>query len=212
MASHQNSDEISKEVLASYIKAYNNYKDNDTDKTKEYNNKIIEYYKKNNDYNEMINYREDLINCLENDFEFDDAIIYCEECIELSELINDIVLANSYRLRAANHYARGAKYDIAAKHFEKLAIDNQTNEYNMNAILCYLKSNVMIAKEMLNTVRNKQPEFSVSNDYKFLSQVIEAIINLNMDIFMKAVTTYDNIKKLEPWQVTLLLHIKKIIM
>ena len=230
MASNQNPNETSNEVLDDYIKAYHDYKNNDTTKTiefegkiysckencialtKEYNDKIVYYYEKCNNYNEMLNYRKDFIDYLESWIQYNDAAMYCVECIKLSDLMNDNTLANLYRLRAANLFASGKKYDMAAKHFSELAMTTQKSEYYMNAILCHIKCDIAIANASFDAACIQHPPFSASNEYKFVSQVLEAITKSNLDMFMNTITTYDNIKKLGAWQTSLLLSIKACIM
>lgn len=54
-----------------------------------------------------------------------------------------------------------------------------------------------------------QPEFVKTREYVLLESLLQACESYNSDAFSDAVTEYDSLKQLAPWQTSILLAVKE---
>lgn len=120
-------------------------------------------------------------------------------------------------LKVAHLAALAEDYFKAAEIYEKVAKDSVGNKltkysvrgYLLNAALCKLAlGDVVDAKKSLDEYSLLSFEFSQSREFNFLSDIVDAVDNYDIDKFTKVVQEYNSISRLDPWHTKVLLKIK----
>jgi len=124
---------------------------------------------------------------------------------------------NGCLLKVAQFAAQLEDYDKACEIFEKIAkvsVDDNllkwgVKECLLKAGLCYLAKDIVAAHKALEQFQDLDYSFSSQRECKFLQDLINACDKMDSQEFTQVVGEFDNISKLDPWKVTILLRIKQ---
>jgi len=132
---------------------------------------------------------------------------------------NSPVLSNQCTLKVAHLCGELEQYEKAYNLFEKVAsnsIDNElakwsVKEYLLKAGLCHLanKANEGGFMTFLDTFDEIDGTFRDTREYKFLENLLTSTEEKNVDDFVKVISNYDSLTRLDPWKTKILLKIKK---
>eukprot|EP00052_Salpingoeca_macrocollata_P030566 m.320043 g.320043 ORF g.320043 m.320043 type:complete len:292 (+) comp23705_c0_seq1:130-1005(+) len=126
--------------------------------------------------------------------------------------------ANKAKLKVAHLSAQLENYEEAAELFEEAAlgmVDNHllkfnAKEYFLKAGLCRLAAgDVVAAKDAAERFTSSHPAFADTREQKFLSSIVEAVEEGDVDKFTAHVQRYDEITKLDAWMTAVLLKTKR---
>ncbi|XP_030634250.1 N-ethylmaleimide-sensitive factor attachment protein, beta a isoform X3 [Chanos chanos] len=127
--------------------------------------------------------------------------------------------ANKCLLKVGFYSAQLEQYQKAIEIFEQVATSTMDNpllkynakEYFFKASLCHFIVDELNAKLAIEKYEGMFPAFSDSRECKLLKKLLEAHEEQNSDAFTEAVKEFDSISRLDQWQTTMLLRIKKTI-
>lgn len=128
--------------------------------------------------------------------------------------------SNGCLLKAAQFKANLEKYSESISLFNKVAdrsLDNgllkwSVKEYYLNAGLCYLANNDLVGCQLaLDSFKDKDPSFHLQRECDFLEKLVKAVEQYNSESLTEAVNQFDCISPLDPWRVSLLLKIKRML-
>lgn len=124
----------------------------------------------------------------------------------------------SLLIKMADLYIRLKKYDKAAELYNKVAYeynnnntnDNGINEYLLNSLFCYLAcGDIVLTQKIMETYYSVFNPFSSSNEYIFIANVLDAIINKNRNDFGQTISKYSQKLKFRDWHYAVLLSTKQ---
>lgn len=134
---------------------------------------------------------------------------------------NSQTTANQCLLKVAHISAQLKDYKRAVTILEDVAnqsIDNNllkwsVKDYYFKATLCHMalgaKSNdIEVAKEALCKYEDSYPAFEQTREFKFLTALLDAFDEGDIDKFTDVIYEFDNISKLDDWKTTILFEIK----
>jgi alpha-soluble NSF attachment protein len=167
-------------------------------------------------------YHKDIAEICENDLSDNkQAAAHYERAAELYEgEPNSSSSVKPCLVKVAHFAAEGGDYVRGKELFEKLAaicLESRlgsygAKEYLLKAGLCTLaEGDVIAAKKALEKYMDMHPAFEREREFTLFSDVTTAVDNYDLELFMKTVTDYDSLTKIEPFVTTLLLKIKKMI-
>ncbi|KAK3563730.1 hypothetical protein QTP86_034454 [Hemibagrus guttatus] len=127
--------------------------------------------------------------------------------------------ANKCLLKVGFYCAQLEQYPKAIEIFEQVATSTMDNpllkynakEYFWKASLCHFIVDELNAKLAIEKYESMFPAFSDSRECKLLKKLLEAHEEQNNEAFTEAVKEFDSISRLDQWQTTMLLRIKKTI-
>uniref|UniRef100_A0AAR2J682 N-ethylmaleimide-sensitive factor attachment protein, beta a n=1 Tax=Pygocentrus nattereri TaxID=42514 RepID=A0AAR2J682_PYGNA len=127
--------------------------------------------------------------------------------------------ANKCLLKVGFYCAQLEQYPKAIEIFEQVATSTMDNpllkynakEYFWKASLCHFIVDELNAKLAIEKYESMFPAFSDSRECKLLKKLLEAHEEQNSEAFTEAVKEFDSISRLDQWQTTMLLRIKKTI-
>ncbi|KTG46574.1 hypothetical protein cypCar_00027605 [Cyprinus carpio] len=127
--------------------------------------------------------------------------------------------ANKCLLKVGSYSAQLEQYPKAIEIFEQVATSTMDNpllkynakEYFWKAALCHFIVDELNAKLAIEKYEGMFPAFSDSRECKLLKKLLEAHEEQNNEAFTEAVKEFDSISRLDQWQTTMLLRIKKTI-
>jgi alpha-soluble NSF attachment protein len=167
-------------------------------------------------------YHKDIAEICENDLSDNkQAAAHYERAAELYEgEPNSSSSVKPCLVKVAHFAAEDGDYARGKELFEKLAaicLESRlgsygAKEYLLKAGLCTLaEGDVIAAKKALEKYMDMHPAFEREREFTLFSDVTTAVDNYDLELFMKTVTDYDSLTKIEPFVTTLLLKIKKMI-
>jgi len=121
-------------------------------------------------------------------------------------------------LKVAYMSAEAKELDKAVAILEKVAqtcvgnnlLKFKVKDYCMDAGICRIGIGDLVAcKKALDTYVSWQPEFVKSREFILIDSLVIACEKYDSDAFSDAVTEYDSLKQLQPWQTTILLAVKE---
>ncbi|KAG1935890.1 N-ethylmaleimide-sensitive factor attachment protein, beta a [Siphateles boraxobius] len=127
--------------------------------------------------------------------------------------------ANKCLLKVGSYSAQLEQYPKAIEIYEQVATSTMDNpllkynakEYFWKAALCHFIVDELNAKLAIEKYEGMFPAFSDSRECKLLKKLLEAHEEQNSEAFTEAVKEFDSISRLDQWQTTMLLRIKKTI-
>uniref|UniRef100_A0AAY4CG75 Beta-soluble NSF attachment protein n=1 Tax=Denticeps clupeoides TaxID=299321 RepID=A0AAY4CG75_9TELE len=127
--------------------------------------------------------------------------------------------ANKCLLKVGFFSAQLEQYAKAIEIYEQVATNTMDNpllkynakEYFFKAALCHFIVDELNAKLAIEKYEGMFPAFSDSRECKLLKKLLEAHEEQNSEAFTEAVKEFDSISRLDQWQTTMLLRIKKTI-
>lgn len=127
-------------------------------------------------------------------------------------------LANKCRISSAHFAATLEQYSKAVKDFEdvaKASMDNHLTKYSVKeylykAGLCHLANGDSVAAKLsVQRYSDMDMTFPSTRECIFLTKITHAVDAGDMESFMNELTAYDQTLRLDTWQTTMLLRIKK---
>lgn len=145
----------------------------------------------------------------------DKAIHYYELAADHFKADNSIASANKCLVNVANHLALRRNYEKAIEIYEEIGkhcIESSLLKYCATnhfarAALCHLCIDLLNGELALKRYEEWFPAFGDSREFKLISKLISMIDMQDFDGFREAIRVYDNISRLEPWFVSILLVI-----
>jgi len=121
-------------------------------------------------------------------------------------------------LKVAYMAAEARELDKAVTLLEKVAqscVGNaltkfKVKDYCMDAGICRIGAGDLVAsKKALDMYLSWQPDMVKSREFILIDSLIDACEKYDGDAFSDAVTEYDSLKQLQPWQTSILLGVKE---
>ena len=86
----------------------------------------------------------------------------------------------------------------------------KVKDYCMDAGICRIGlGDIVACKKALDNYVSWQPEFVKTREYTLIDSLVVACEKYDGEMFSDAVTEYDSLKQLAPWQTTILLGVKE---
>lgn len=142
---------------------------------------------------------------LEKSIAFFELHDYSSDFIECCKIIGRINANNNNYLEAIEYFERIVNYCTGINNLKY-----QSYNYLTDAMLCHIASGDIVSAEYnLNKYINIDYSFSAKREFGLINDIITCYKEANTTQFTVAVKNYDDIQKLDPWRVSLLLTIKK---
>ncbi|XP_046876218.1 alpha-soluble NSF attachment protein-like isoform X1 [Hypomesus transpacificus] len=127
--------------------------------------------------------------------------------------------ANKCLLKVATYAAQLEQYQKAIEIYEQIgtyAMDSTllkygAKDYFFKAALCHFCVDMLNAKLSVQRYEEMFPAFSDSRECKLVKKLLDAFEEQDVDAFTDAVKDFDSIFRLDQWNTTMLLRIKKTI-
>uniref|UniRef100_A0A3P8Y9T5 N-ethylmaleimide-sensitive factor attachment protein, beta b n=1 Tax=Esox lucius TaxID=8010 RepID=A0A3P8Y9T5_ESOLU len=127
--------------------------------------------------------------------------------------------ANKCLLKVGAYAAQLEQYAKAIEIYEQVGSSTMDNpllkysakEYFFKASLCHFIVDELNAKLAVEKYEEMFPAFSDSRECKLLKKLLDAHEEQNSEAFTEAIKEFDSISRLDQWQTTMLLRIKKTI-
>ncbi|TMW60517.1 hypothetical protein Poli38472_000559 [Pythium oligandrum] len=129
--------------------------------------------------------------------------------------------ANNMLLKVAQFSAQLERFDAAMEIYESIAkssMESNLLKFNaknhlLNAGICALATKDLVLVQMKwQEYQEIDYTFADSREGKFLQAMVQAFEGFSSDAFADAVYQFDTISKIEPWKITILLHVKESIL
>ena len=147
----------------------------------------------------------------------DNAVDCLQTAADYYESENSSSRANTCLIKIADMQAKAENYDRAIEIYEQVArgaVDNtllkwSAKEHLFKAMICHFcKNDIVGAKRALDKYKDLDPMFSQQREAKLCEAIADAMEDLDVDSFTKAVGDYDSMTPLDPFKTTLLLRVK----
>jgi len=208
------------EATTSYINASKCYKKSSPMEAVNSLKQAIQFLIEKGKLNQAANHQKTIAEIYETDLmDVEKALEAYETAADWYSTENLPVLSNQCSLKVAHLSGELEQYEKAYNIFEKVAtnsIDNElakwsVKEYLLKAGLCHLanKKNETGFMNFLETFEEIDGTFRETREYKFLENVLNFSEEKNIDEFVKCISEYDSLTRLDPWKTKILLKIKK---
>ncbi|KAJ6250699.1 alpha-soluble nsf attachment protein [Anaeramoeba flamelloides] len=160
----------------------------------------------------------DIAEIYEKDDILEKAILYYEKASDLFQSENENSQANQCKLKIALYSAELGKYDKAILIYESIATESLGNnlskwsakEYFLKAGILHLcAGDVVSARKGYERYQELDLTFKSQTESIFLNNLISCYEVCDVMKFTKIVCNYDRSSKLDSWEVSMLLKIKK---
>uniref|UniRef100_A0A9J8C733 N-ethylmaleimide-sensitive factor attachment protein, alpha a n=1 Tax=Cyprinus carpio carpio TaxID=630221 RepID=A0A9J8C733_CYPCA len=146
------------------------------------------------------------------------AEIYESELLDIDK-VSGKCAANKCLLKVATYAAQMEQYQKATEIFEQIgtySMDTTLLRYGakdhfFKAALCHFCVDMLNCKLAVQKYEEMYPAFSDARECKLLKKLLDAHEEQNIDAYADAVREFDSITRLDQWQTTMLLRIKKTI-
>eukprot|EP01133_Synstelium_polycarpum_P014257 gene14257-16827_t len=208
------------DATMSYVSAIACYKKGNVSEAFTCLKAVVQYYTDEGQFSTAARYHKEAAEMYEAEADFDKAIGSYQVAADYYEGENQAVSAHQCLIKIAVFSAQLEHYEKAIEIYNRCAsasLDNnltqlRSKEYILSACLCYLASDDSVSAERaLQRYSNMLQSFSSSKEYSFISDVIQAIRDNNVDNFSNTVADYNSTNPLDTWRTTMLLRIKKTI-
>uniref|UniRef100_A0A3B4CGT4 N-ethylmaleimide-sensitive factor attachment protein, alpha a n=1 Tax=Pygocentrus nattereri TaxID=42514 RepID=A0A3B4CGT4_PYGNA len=150
------------------------------------------------------------------------AEIYESDLVDVdkvSEILGPALSANKCLLKVATYAAQLEQYQKAIEIYEQIgtySMDNTLLKYGakdhfFKAALCHFCVDMLNAKLAVQRYEEMFPAFSDARECKLVKKLLDAYEEQDVDAFTDAVKEFDSITRLDQWQTSMLLRIKKTI-
>lgn len=151
--------------------------------------------------------------------DIDKAIAHYEQAADYYKGEESTSAANKCLLKVANYAAQLEQYQKAIEIFEQIgtySMDTTLLKYGakdhfFKAALCHFCVDMLNCKLAVQKYEDMFPAFSDARECKLLKKLLDAHDEQNIDAYADAVREFDSITRLDQWQTTMLLRIKKTI-
>lgn len=187
------------------------------DQCKLYTTKVIDNFIEKGDFYKAGTHQEQLAIIYQEEGCFDKAVTEYEKAIDYYNVSDMKTSSMRCKLKVGDISAIQEDYIKAVSIFKSLAIECynggnlkfQAKQYYIKAcISSILMCDTVGTLHLLEEFTNLDYSFVNSSEQQFLSQIIGAYEEFNVESFTAAVTDFDYFHKLDNWYVTLLLRIK----
>jgi len=205
------------DAATNFINAGNCIKKTDIAEAVQYFKNAIELYTDEGRFSIAAKHQKEVAELYESEQDYENAITNYQIAADFYEGEGSTSSANSCLLKVALFCAQLEKYDKAIELYEKIAkasLDNNllkwsVKDYYLRAGLCHLAGGDLVsAKRSLDQYQDMDPTFSSQRECKFLTDIVAAAENYDVEAFTQAVVEYDSISKLDQWKTSILLRIK----
>jgi len=125
--------------------------------------------------------------------------------------------ANKCLLKVATYAAQLEKYERAIQIYEEVGMscmDNSLLKYSakdhfFRAAVCHLCVDTLNAQHAIQKYEDLFPQFGDARECKLLKTLLQAIEDEDVDAYTDAIKDYDSISRLDQWNTTMLLRVKK---
>lgn len=207
----------SNDASLSLVEAYKAYKTVSPSEAARCLSKAIEYFTSQGQFGRAARFKADLGELYLVLNERENAIKSFEDAGEWHSLDSAESLANKNFLRAADLKAENGQYLEAAQVYESIAektLDNMISKWNLKdyavkSVLCRLAASDYVgAVNKLEAFVSWDSTFQGTIQYKFLSQLLDAVKERDPDLIGKASADFDSFSRLDKWKIALLTKIK----
>lgn len=154
------------------------------------------------------------------DTEIEKAIDACQNAFKLFEVVDQMVSANDMKLKTAVFYMRLKKYTDAGEMYELVSqyyLENGKNawsvrEYLFKAMICFMASGDLSSDQLdakFTDYCKRLPALEGTREKQCLTKLLDAIREMNVEIFTTTVREYDTISKIDDLMCEILLVVKK---
>jgi len=208
------------EAASNYIQAANCYKKSNITEAALCLKQGIEFYTDEGRFSIAAKHQKELAELYESESDLENAIASYQLAADYYEGEGSSSSANQCLLKVALFSAQVERYDKAIELYEQVAaasVDNNllkwsVKEYFLRAGLCHLaKGDVVSTGRALERYQDIDASFSSQRECKFLTDLLEATKNMDLEAFTNAVVELDSIVKLDPWKTSILLKIKNLL-
>jgi len=178
----------------------------------------IEFYIEEGRFSIAAKHQKELAELYEDQSDLDNAIAAYQTAADFYEGEGSSKsAANQCLLKVALFSAQLERYDKAIELYEQIAaqsIDNNllkwsVKDYFLRAGLCHLaKGDVVAAERALERYTDMDATFSSQRECKFLTELVNAVKNYDIEAYTNAVVDFDSISPLDSWKTSILLKIK----
>jgi len=208
------------EATTSFINASKCYKKSSPIEAVNSLKQAIQFLIEKGKLNQAANHQKTIAEIYETDLmDTEKALEAYENAADWYSTENLPVLSNQCSLKVAHLCGELEQYEKAYGLFEKVAsnsVDNDlakwsVKEYLLKAGLCHLanKNNEGGFLTFLNTFDEIDGTFRDTREYKFLENLVNFSEEKRVDDFVKCISEYDSLTRLDPWKTKILLKIKK---
>uniref|UniRef100_A0AAZ3NP21 Uncharacterized protein n=1 Tax=Oncorhynchus tshawytscha TaxID=74940 RepID=A0AAZ3NP21_ONCTS len=162
---------------------------------------------------------QEAINCLNQAIEIytDMAIAHYEQAADYYKGEESNSAANKCLLKVATYAAQLEQYQKAIEIYEQIgtyAMDSVLLKYGakdhfFKAALCHFCVDMLNARLSVQRYEEMFPAFSDARECKLVKKLLDAYEEHDVDAFTDAVKDFDSISRLDQWNTTMLLRIKK---
>jgi len=208
------------EAASNYINAANAYKKSNITEAALCLKQAIEFYTDEGRFSIAAKHQKELAELYESESDLENAIASYQLAADYYEGEGSSSSANQCLLKVALFSAQLERYDKAIELYEQVAassVDNNlikwsVKEYFLRAGLCHLaKGDVVSTERALERYQDIDASFSSQRECKFLTELLNATKNIDVEAFTNAVVELDSITKLDPWKTSILLKIKNLL-
>uniref|UniRef100_A0A673MPK2 Alpha-soluble NSF attachment protein-like n=1 Tax=Sinocyclocheilus rhinocerous TaxID=307959 RepID=A0A673MPK2_9TELE len=151
--------------------------------------------------------------------DIDKAVAHYEHAADYYKGEESTSAANKCLLKVATYAAQMEQYQKATEIFEQIgtySMDTTLLKYGakdhfFKAALCHFCVDMLNCKLAVQKYEEMYPAFSDARECKLLKKLLDAHEEQNIDAYADAVREFDSITRLDQWQTTMLLRIKKTI-
>uniref|UniRef100_A0A8B9RAQ8 Alpha-soluble NSF attachment protein-like n=2 Tax=Astyanax mexicanus TaxID=7994 RepID=A0A8B9RAQ8_ASTMX len=151
--------------------------------------------------------------------DFDKAVIHYEQAADYYKAEESTSCANKCFLKVATYAAQLEQYQKAIEIYEQIgtySMDHTLLKYGakdhfFRAALCHFCVDMLNAQLAVQKYEEMFPAFSDARECKLVKKLLAAHEQQDVDAFTDAVKEFDSITRLDQWQTSMLLRIKKTI-
>ncbi|KAG5283960.1 hypothetical protein AALO_G00021430 [Alosa alosa] len=147
------------------------------------------------------------------------AVAQYEQAADYYKMEEATSAGNKCLMKVATYAAQLEQYQRAIEIYEQIgtyAMDSTllkygAKDYFFKAALCHFCVDMLNAKLAIQRYEEMFPAFSDSRECKLVKKLLNAHEEESVDAYTDAIKEFDSITKLDQWQTTMLLRIKKTI-
>lgn len=205
------------EAASCYVDAANCYKKTDLTEAVNMLDKACGIFMETGRLSMAARHFKDMGEILEKDEKTEAAMQAFEKAADLYQGEEVTSTGSQCRLKVAQMAAQLEQYPKAIEIFEAVgreALDSNLLKYSvknhlLSAGLCHLCGKDPVAiHNALDKYRDVDPTFQNTREYKLLSDLVDAVDELNVEKFTDVIKEFDGISRLDQWKTTLLLRAK----
>ncbi|XP_067293854.1 N-ethylmaleimide-sensitive factor attachment protein, alpha a [Pseudorasbora parva] len=151
--------------------------------------------------------------------DIDKAIVHYEQAADYFKGESSTSAANKCLLKVATYAAQMEQYQKAIEIYEEIgaySMDTTLLKYGakdhfFKAALCHFCVDMLNCKLAVQKYEDMFPAFSDARECKLLKKLLDVYEEQNSDAFAEAIREFESITRLDQWQTTMLLRIKRTI-